>query len=133
MKLFSRVSTTGLVLAALWLLTGCASVSQRTNEYLGAPKYPPSNPATVQILQGEPQRAKERLGEIILSVDGKPKREDLEKRLREGAAELGADAVFIAYDKMHVYPMVYGDWWWGPTYVSEDSVRKVVGVAIKFK
>lgn len=120
-------------MAALLLLTGCASISQRSNEYLGAPKYPPSNPATVQILQSEPQTAKERLGEIILTVDGNPKREELEKRLREGAAALGADAVFIAYDKMHVYPMVYGDWWWGPSYVSEDSVRKIVGVAIKFK
>jgi len=114
-------------------LAGCASVSQRTNEYLGSPKQPPTNPATVQILQSEPIQPKDRLGEIVLTIDGKPKREDLERRLREGAAKLGADAVFIAYDKMHVYPMVYNDWWWGPSYVTEGSLRKIVGVAIKYR
>lgn len=133
MNQFVRFSGTSLALLVCLFLSGCASISERTNEYLGAPKFPPSDPSSVQILQGEPQQAKERLGEIILTVDGKPKREELERRLREGAARLGADAVFIAYDKMHVFPVMHGDWWWGPTYVGEDSLRKIVGVAVKLR
>lgn len=120
-------------LALLVLVAGCASISQRTNAYLGTPHYPPTEPGSIKILASEPTEQKERLGEIILTVEGEPKRENIERRLREGAAKLGADAVFIIHDKMHIFPVVYGDWWWGPMGVTEDAHRKVVGVAIKYK
>jgi hypothetical protein len=119
--------------AWLALLTGCSAVYQRTHAYLGTPHYPPSNPATVQILLEEPKQPKERLGEISLTVEGEPKREAIENKLKEGAAKLGADAVFIVYDKVHVYPLVYYDWWWGPMGTTETSDRRIVGVAIKYK
>lgn len=121
------------VLFVLLLAAGCASISTRTNAYLGSPKYAPSNPTSVDILQSEPKGPKERLGEIVLTVEGEPSRDDLERKLKEGAAKLGADAVFIVYDKMHIFPVVYGDWWWGPMGVSEDAHRKIVAVAVKTK
>jgi len=117
----------------LLLLGGCASISEHTHAYLGSPAYAPSDPARVQILSSEPTQPKERLGEVILMVDGRPKRERVEQRLRKAAAKLGADAVFIVQDKLHVYPYVYYDWWWGPMGVYESARRRVVAVAVKFK
>lgn len=127
---FARPAVLAMAIA---VFTGCSSISQRTNAYLGTPQYPAGDPASVQILQAEPTQPKDRLGEIILTVEGEPKREALEKKLREGAARLGADAVFIVHDKMHIFPMVYGDWWWGPMGVTEDAHRKIVAVAVKYK
>ncbi len=125
------VIRTTLVIAAL-LLAGCASIYEQTHAYLGSPKYPPTDPAHVRILQAEPKQPKDRLGEIILGVDGSPSRDELEKRLRQGAARLGADAIFIVYDRTHIFPVVYGDWW-GPPTIMQGSQRNIVGVAIKYK
>jgi hypothetical protein len=128
-----RALSCAAALGLLTLLAGCSTVYRRTHAYLGTPQYLPSNPATVRILQEEPKQPKERLGEITLTVEGQPKREKIEQKLREGAAALGADAVFIVYDKIHVYPLVYYDWWWGPMGTTETSDRRIVGVAVKFK
>jgi hypothetical protein len=114
------------------VLCGCASVSVQTNAYLGSPRYSPTQPAAVQILPAEPNQPKERLGEIVLGTVGNASRDDLEKRLKTAAARLGADAVFVSYDKTHVFPVVYYDWCW-PPWVSEDVRRNIVAVAIKLK
>ena len=119
--------------ALLLVLTGCASVSSRTNAYLGTPHYPPTNPDSIQIMLSEPPGQKERLGEVVITVSGQPKREVIERKLREAAAGLGADTVFIIHDKMHIFPVVYGDWWWGPMGVTEEAYRKIVAVAVKLK
>lgn len=132
MRSFGRTGWLAVLGLAL-LAAGCASVSERTNAYLGTPHYAPANADAVVILQSEPPGGKERLGEVILTVEGKPKREEIERKLREGAARLGADAVFVVHDKMHIFPVVYGDWWWGPMGVTEEGYRKIVGVAIKRK
>jgi hypothetical protein len=129
-RVFSPLGWLGVLLAG-FLLSGCASVSSRTNAYLGSPHYPPTAPETIQILANEPTGPKERLGEVILTVDGEPKREDIERKLKEAAARLGADAVFVVHDKMHIFPVVYGDWWWGPMGVTEEAYRKIVAVAIR--
>jgi len=121
-----------MAVACAVLFAGCASISERTNAYLGTPKYPPTAPEAVQILAADPKRPADRLGEIILSVDGKPSRERLEKKLKAAAAQLGADAVLIVSDRTHIFPIVYGNWW-GPVGVIEDSRRHLVAVAVKFK
>jgi hypothetical protein len=115
------------------LMAGCSGISQNTHAYLGIPTYPPTSPDHVQILQSEPPQQKVRLGEIILGVDGQPAREEIEKRIREGASKLGADAAFIVYDRTHIYPVVYTDYWWGPTWVAQDAKRNIVAVAIKYQ
>jgi hypothetical protein len=104
-----------------------------TRAYLTVPRYPPTAPGAVQILAAEPNVPKERLGEISLSVSGQPSRERLEKRLKEAAAKLGADAVFVVYDRTHIFPIVYVDWYWGPAGVSEEVHRDIVAVAIKYR
>jgi len=119
-------------LAAVLTVCGCASISEHTHAYLGSPQYPPTNPNNVLVLAAEPKEPKEPLGEIILWVQGDPSRQQLEAKLREAAARLGADAVFIASDRTHIHPILYWDWW-GPAGTSEEWDRHVVGVAIKFK
>ena len=114
------------------VLCGCAGVSVQTQAYLATPRYAPTLPATVQILPGEPNQPKDRLGEIILSMSGNPSRDTLEKKLRKAAAKLGANAVFIASDKTRIYPVVYYDWWY-PPWVYDQATRNIVAVAIKLK
>jgi hypothetical protein len=124
----------GLLAAAAMVLglAGCATISVQTQPYLGSPRYAPTQPAAVQILAAEPKQPKERLGEIRLSIEGNPSRDDMEDKLKTAAARLGADAVFVVYDKTHIFPIVYYDWW-GPGWVSEDPHRHIVAVAIKYK
>ncbi len=123
----------GIVAMAALALAGCASVTVQTHAYLGVPNYPPTTPAQVQIVTQQPKQPHERLGEIILSGEGNPSRDTLEKKLKEEAAKLGANAVVIIYDKTHVFPIVYVDWYWGPSGVSEEMHREVVGMAIRYK
>jgi hypothetical protein len=128
-----RNSFRAVLLAASLVLCGCSSISVNTKAYLGSPKYAPSDPARVTILASEPKQPKEQLGEIMLSVGGNPPREKLEDMLRRAAAKLGADAVYVVYDKTHVFPVAYAGWWGGPYGVSEDMRRDIVAVAIKYK
>jgi hypothetical protein len=116
--------------AMMLVLCGCAGVSVRTHAYLGTPRYGPTPAPAVQILPAEPSRPKERLGEIILNVSGNPSRDVLENKLRNAAANLGADAVFIASDKTRIYPVVYYDWCY-PPWIYQQSTRTIIAVAIK--
>jgi hypothetical protein len=113
-------------------LCGCAIVSEQTHAYFGAPTYPPTKPAAVQILPAEPSRSHERLGEIILSVEGNPSREKVETKLKQAAAKLGADAVYVVYDKADLFPVIHYDWW-NAYWMTQDPHRYIVAVAIKYK
>ncbi len=118
--------------AVLSALAGCSSVQQSSYPYLGTARYAPVAPAHVAILTEEPKQAKDKLGEVRLVISGSPDRDRLEKRLAEGAAKMGADAVFIVYDKMHVFPITYVDWW-GPSATELSMQRNIVGIAVKYK
>lgn len=121
------------LLAAVAMLSGCASISEQTHAYLGSPEYPPTAPASVRILRAEPRQPKVLLGEIILSVEGNPSRRTIEEKLKAAAARLGADAIFVVSDRTHIFPFVYGDWYGGPMGVTEEAHRHIVVVAIKYK
>jgi hypothetical protein len=118
-------------LAGAWLCVGCASVTTRTQPYLGVGSYSRTDPARVEILSAEPDRPKERLGEIHLFASGSPSRERLEKELRWAAGRLGADAVFVVSDQTRLFPVVYVDWW--GTTVDHEARRGIVAVAIKYR
>ena len=120
-----------LALVAWLTLCGCASISDHTQAYLGTPRYAPVDPGMVQVLNAAPSRPFERLGEIMLSADGNPSREQLEARLRVRAAGLGASAVYIVSDQTRIYPVAYWDYW-GPA-AAADWQRLIVGIAIKYK
>jgi hypothetical protein len=107
-----------LSLAALaCVLAACgSSVDATTTQYVGVPRFAPIEPAAVQILRAEPMQPHDRLGEILLeiAVDPPPPIAEVEQRLREEAARLGANAVFVVRD--HVTPYV---------------ARKLIAVAIR--
>lgn len=104
--------------AALCLAAGCAYVQATTTQYVGVPRFPPGNPAAVQILRAEPMRTHDRLGEILLdiSVEPAPSIAEVEQRLREEAAMMGGDAVFVVRD------VVVPGW-----------QRQLIGVAIRYR
>jgi hypothetical protein len=125
-----KVLLPAALLGAMLMLAGCSSISANTHAYLGTSRYQPTDPSGVEILADEPSQPGERLGEVILGVEGSPTRENIEGRLKVAAAKLGADAVFIIYDKTHIYPMVFGGT--GTRAMTENLRRDIVAVAYKY-
>jgi hypothetical protein len=123
----------GLALA-LAALSGCTSLDSRTLPYVGAPTYPPTNPAQVELLRTPPTRAHDRLGEVSVraSVDPAPPMEKIEGALKQRAANLGAEAVLIVHDG--IQPVAVYAWgpWWSPS-LSTIPGRIVVGIAIRYR
>ena len=108
-----------LLLAALaCVVASCASVDATTTQYVGVPRAAPTDAATVQVLRSEPMRTHDRLGEILLdiSVDPAPPVQDVEQRLREEAAKMGGNAVFVVRDV-----------------VNPNVGRKLIAVAIRYR
>ena len=101
-----------------WLVASCAYVDATTTQYVGVPRFPPSDPKTVQVLRGEPMQPHERLGEILLDISVDPPAEigEVEQRLKEEAANWGANAVFVVRDQ-----------------VMPGVSRKLIAVAIRYR
>lgn len=100
------------------LLASCAYVDATTTQYVGVPRFAPSDPKAVQILRGEPMQPHDRLGEILLdvSVDPPPDIGEVEQRLKEEGASWGANAVFVVRDQ-----------------VMPGVGRKLIAVAIRYR
>lgn len=106
------IAALGLVLAA------CAYIEATTTEYVGVPRAKRVDPDKVQVFPSEPSQRHDRLGEILLtiSVDPKPSVPEIEDRLREEAAKMGATGVYVIRDVIRP---------------GED--RKLVAIAIRFR
>lgn len=107
------------LIASVLMLSACATVDARTTAYVGVEHPAPPLLSEVQVLRVEPTRSNVQLGEILIdaSVDPAPPITQVEQKLREEAAKLGADAVVVVYD--HIQPVaayVTGPLW------SRDSV-----------
>jgi len=124
-----------LALAALsFVLASCASIHAQRTQYVGAPHYPHTDPGKVEILRSTPARPHERLGEIALdaSTDPAPPVSDVEARLRNEAAKMGADAVVVVYDRIQPTAVVVTGGYWNRS-VETITGRKLIAVAIKYK
>ena len=110
----ARLSLTALAC----VLASCAHIDATTTQYVGVPRTAPTDAAAVQVLVGEPMRTHDRLGEILLdiSVDPAPPVQDVELRLREAAAQMGGNAVFVVRDVLH-----------------PQLGRKLIAVAIRYR
>jgi len=119
--------------AMLWLMTGCNTVSTSVRQDIGGPKYPPSDPAQVQILRAAPTRPHVRLGEVQAepSSDSVPVAE-IEAALRKAAAKMGADAAVVVYDKTQTTGAYVTGPWWGRS-VETIQGRVIIAVAIKYQ
>jgi hypothetical protein len=127
-----RCLFTVVAAGALLLVSGCQTVSTSYTQDIGAPTYPPTNPANVQILRTVPTRPHVRLGEVraepaTTSVDAAK----IEAALRTAAAKLGADAAVVVYDKTQVTGAMVTGPWWGRS-VEQTTGRVVIAVAIKY-
>ena len=107
-----------LVAALACLAASCGYVEATSVQYVGVPRYAAVDPATVQVLSAEPRERHERLGEVLLdiSVDPAPEVADIEKRLREEGAKMGANALYVVRDVARP---------------GED--RKLIAIAIRFQ
>jgi hypothetical protein len=133
-SLIRRASIGVLVAGSLALLTGCVSLTSRSVAYIGAARFNPTDPVQIEILQAEPERAHEKLGEAVVnaSVDPAPSVDKIEARLRREAARLGADAVYLVHDRTEAVGAVAMGPWWSQSY-SPIQGRIIVAVAIKYK
>ena len=120
-----------LVLVVLSFIAGCSYVSVTTKQYLGMPLYPPTDPASVEILRTEPLHPHERLGEIGLEPTGNPPVTEIEQKLREAAAKMGANAAVLVADRtMRMGATVTGPWY--GRQISPDFQRVILAVAIRY-
>jgi hypothetical protein len=113
------------------LTTGCNTVYVQSKQYLGVPNYPPTDPASIQVLQTQPPPPHVRLGEITLQPQGNPTKAQMEQKLKLAASKMGASAVVIVADQTMVFGATVMGPWWGRT-VSPDVGRVIVGVAIRY-
>jgi hypothetical protein len=120
----------GAVLLA-GLATGCNTVYVSSKQYLGVPNYPPTDPASIQVLQTQPTAPHVRIGEVTLQPQGNPTKPQMEEKLRLAASKMGANAVVIVADQTMVFGATVMGPWWGRT-VSPDVGRVIVGVAIRY-
>jgi hypothetical protein len=88
-----------VVAAVAALLAGCATSSPvRVLPLVGATAYPPTDPESVAVLQAEPQIPYEALGQIVFEPQSAASMGDMEQKLRQAGASLGANAVIIKAD-----------------------------------
>jgi len=100
------------------VLAGCAHVDATTVNYVGVPRYPAVKAEAVQVLPSEPAQRHERLGEVLLdiSVDPAPPVGDIEARLRDEAAQMGANAIYVIRDVAR-----------------PGESRKLIGIAVRYR
>ena len=101
------------ILLVVLALEGCGSVSSHSMMYAAVPRYPASNPEKIEILQHEPARRHQRLGEVFVDTSEDPMQSRVDSTLREEAARLVADAVFLVVDRSRVTSYVTVDPFWG--------------------
>lgn len=117
--------------AALMAATGCSSIPVQTRQNVTAPFYPPTSPATVQILREAPVQPSIKLGEI--TVEPQSTRIpvwEVEAKLREAGAKLGANAVVIVLETKFTGAIARRDGWDGE--VSTDIGQVFIGVPIRY-
>jgi hypothetical protein len=114
-------------------LASCATVDATSTQYVGAPTFPSTNRASVQILRVEPSRPHVRLGEIQIegSTDPAPPVGEIEQKLRDEGEKMGADAVVVVLDRLQPVGSYVSGPWWGRS-VEQITGRKVIGVAIRY-
>jgi hypothetical protein len=91
---------TAVLFVLVFLLAACAP-PLRIYYFPGARHYPPMSPASVDLLRNEPSRPHEALAEIRMDPPARMSRFEVERRLREKAAAIGADALIIEVDTVY--------------------------------
>jgi len=101
-----------------------------------APRYTlsGSDAKSVQILRTEPKAPHDRLGEVVVdaSTDPPPSVVEIEQKMCQAAAKMGANAVVIVLDRVQPVAAYVTGPYWGRS-IESVSGRKVIGIAIRFR
>ena len=127
-----RTVTAILATAVLIVAGGCAS-SVSTIRYANVPDFPPTAPASVQILRSEPARPHQQLGEITVAAPGNTESaaREVEEKLRTAAAGIGANAVVLVVDPLQPRNVASRTWWGASA--GAGTGRDVIGVAVRYR
>lgn len=113
------------------LFAACAHVSVSSKEFLGVPNFPPTNPASVQIMRDFPARPTVVLGDIEAQPSGSPTNEQIENKIRVAAAQMGADAAVVIADRTVLAgASITGGF--GNRQISRDYERVIIAKAIRY-
>ncbi|HEY8514841.1 MAG TPA: hypothetical protein VIS07_04920 [Candidatus Binatia bacterium] len=116
------------------LATACSSVQTRSIHFVGRPEFPPTDPATVEILSRPPERPHWVLGQIIAEPQGNPGDAAIEEKLREDAAAMGGNAVVIVHDGLRRVGAVWqGGPWWGGGTIHPVMGQVISAIVVRFK
>jgi len=113
------------------LVAGCSGVSVRSKQELGLPVYPPTEPASVQILRTQPTRPYQKIGEVAAEPYGDPSVQKIEQGLQQEAAKMGADAVVLQMGRTVATGLIVPGRLGGGE-ITPDMERIIIGEAIKY-
>jgi hypothetical protein len=126
--------TVVLSILVIWIVA-CAP-PLRVYYFPGARHYPPTSPSRVDLLRHEPRRPHDAFAEIRMDPPARLSRFEVERRLIERAADIGADALIIEVDNIF-----RADVWVDPNRPyrgrpgRRDEVRDriIVAIAIRYR
>jgi hypothetical protein len=91
---------TTVLFALVFLLAACAS-PLRVYFFTNARHYPPTSPSSVDLLREEPHRPHEAFAEIRYDPPARISRSEVDWKLREKGAAIGADALVVEIDTVY--------------------------------
>jgi hypothetical protein len=94
------VKKTIVLFVMVFLLAACAP-PLRVSYFPGVRHYPPTLPAAVDLLREEPRRPHEAFAEIRYDPPAGMSRSEVEWKLREKGAAIGADALVVEVDTVY--------------------------------
>ena len=116
--------------AILIVAVGCNTISVETKQNIAAPNFPPTDPATVQVLDARPPGGWVFLGDINMTVEGKPTKAAIQTKFRTAAAKMGANAVVVVSDRIVVLSTYISGPAWGQE-ASPITGRQIIVEAIR--
>ena len=132
-KPLGRLLCLSLAAATLFAMTGCQTVSVSYTQDIGGPTFPPTDPATIEILRTEPTRPHVRLGEVRAEPSSdEVSAAKIEEALRKEAAKLGANAAVVVYDHTQITGAYVTGPWYGRS-IETIQGRIIVAVAIRYQ
>jgi hypothetical protein len=131
-----RVSALSSLVTLTILATACSYsyVRARSVPFVDRPAFPPTDPATVEILLRPPMRPQDILGQVILEPEGDPSQSAIEEKLREETAQMGGSAAVIVFDRRHWFGSMWTGvpWWSGGGQTQHVGGEAISAIVIRY-
>ena len=124
-----------LIWVVLLAVAACAP-ALRVHHFRGAPDFPPTRPEAVDLLRFEPRRPYVAFAEIRYDPPARASRYEVEWRLRNKGARIGADALVIEVDTLYregVWSGQYGAYPGRRVHRSGERDHLIVAIAIRYR